>query len=251
MARHLLVSSICAIVALLAANPAVADDGQVLITHAKALAGNVTPGDTAGYPVTLSESGSYILGSSLYPGPRLDGIRSADSDTTIDLNGFRISGGPAAGTNNAANGIVGSGDRLTIKNGTIGAFRNAGISAPVVKYLIIKDIRLINNLYGIESGQGFYARIQDSTVASNRSHGIFCGSSCHVSDSVVSGNEHSGIFITSGTVLGNTISGNSIGIRASDDQGVGYGNNTIMQNTRYQVYGLVIKLVPNACVPAC
>ena len=44
------------------ASPALA---QVVITQAKALAGNVTPGDAAGFPVTLSQPGAYILGSNL------------------------------------------------------------------------------------------------------------------------------------------------------------------------------------------
>jgi hypothetical protein len=38
--------------------PAAAIDGEILITHAKALAGDVTPGDGAGYPVTISRAGT-------------------------------------------------------------------------------------------------------------------------------------------------------------------------------------------------
>ena len=65
---------------ILAATPAFAVDGQILITHAKALAGNVTPGDAAGYPVRLSLPGSYALGGNLLPGRYLDGIVAASSD---------------------------------------------------------------------------------------------------------------------------------------------------------------------------
>ena len=117
---------------------------QVLITHSKALAGNVTPGDAAGFPVTLSIAGSYKLASNLLPGAGLDGIVAAAEDISIDLNGFRIAGGPAGGTNNARFGIWGQGDRLTVKNGTIGAFAGVAIHAPDRLYLTIEHIRIIN-----------------------------------------------------------------------------------------------------------
>lgn len=41
--------------------PAQAADGQILISQAKALAGNVTHGDAPGFPVTLTQPGSYQL----------------------------------------------------------------------------------------------------------------------------------------------------------------------------------------------
>ena len=44
---------------------ATATDGVVLIDQARALAGNVTPGDAPGFPVTISEPGSYRLASDL------------------------------------------------------------------------------------------------------------------------------------------------------------------------------------------
>ena len=50
---------------LLAAGPAAAVDGLILIDQNKALAGNVTPGDTAGFPVSITRSGSYRLTSDL------------------------------------------------------------------------------------------------------------------------------------------------------------------------------------------
>ena len=39
--------------------PTWAVDGVILIDQNKALAGNVTPGDTPGFPVTISLPGSY------------------------------------------------------------------------------------------------------------------------------------------------------------------------------------------------
>ena len=57
-----------AAVTLLTASPSLAvtnQDGQVLITQAAVNAGNVTPGDTPGFPATISVPGSYRLASNL------------------------------------------------------------------------------------------------------------------------------------------------------------------------------------------
>jgi hypothetical protein len=53
-----------ALAALLAAAPASAvtnENGEVLITQAAVNAGNITPGDTPGFPVTISVGGSTGL----------------------------------------------------------------------------------------------------------------------------------------------------------------------------------------------
>src|SRR5579864_3177056 len=73
--------------------PAFAVDGVVLINQANALAGNVTPGDTPGFPVTISQSGSYKLSSNLViADPNANGIQITADNVTIDLNGFSIIG---------------------------------------------------------------------------------------------------------------------------------------------------------------
>jgi len=201
MPLHRFHSSILAFLAfcgMLAAAPAGAADGEILITQAKALAGNVTPGDAVGFPVTLSESGSYKLAGNLTPGPNKIGIVVAAPDVTIDLNGFKLSAGPAGGANNSTHGIAGQGDRLTVKNGTIGAFRISGINAASRDHLIVENMRIINGgYYGIYSTGGNNTRIQNSTVASNGNTGIVCGLSCHIEGSIVSGNGRYGIHIAS------------------------------------------------------
>ena len=55
--RNSLFAALVAAFASASACPAMAADGVVLITHAKALAGNITPGDAPGYPITLSKTG--------------------------------------------------------------------------------------------------------------------------------------------------------------------------------------------------
>ncbi|MFT7723951.1 MAG: hypothetical protein QM788_14165 [Roseateles sp.] len=75
--------------ALLGASSAFA---QVTIDQNKAMAGNVTPGDTPGFPVTINQPGSYKLTGNLTVPPGVDGILVKAENVTLDLNGFTIRG---------------------------------------------------------------------------------------------------------------------------------------------------------------
>lgn len=88
---------------MLAFIPAFALDGVVLINQSQALAGNVTAGDTPGFPVTLSQSGSYRLtGDLVVPDANTTAIRITADHVTLDLNGFAIIG-PTVCTSSPAN----------------------------------------------------------------------------------------------------------------------------------------------------
>lgn len=69
------------------------DEGVRVITQEDAEVGNVTAGDAPGFPVTISESDSYRLGSNM---TLLDGdttgIEITAGTVTLDLNGFSIVG---------------------------------------------------------------------------------------------------------------------------------------------------------------
>jgi hypothetical protein len=68
-------------------------DGIVLINQANALAGNVTPGDVPGFPVTISQAGSYRLTGNLSVADvNTTAILITAENVTLDLNGFTISG---------------------------------------------------------------------------------------------------------------------------------------------------------------
>lgn len=77
--------------ALFAAAPASAvtlDNGVVLITQADALAGNVTPSDTPGFPVTLSVSGSYRFASNLLVSTAVNGLSPPRQRSPSTSRGF-------------------------------------------------------------------------------------------------------------------------------------------------------------------
>ncbi len=87
--NRILWSLLCLVVAA----PVFAADGLIQINHARALAGGVTAGDTAGYPVTLSESGSYLLtGNLTAPNQNTTILAETAERVSIDLNGFAIVG---------------------------------------------------------------------------------------------------------------------------------------------------------------
>ena len=90
--RNSLFAALIAALASASGSPAIAADGEILITHAKALAGNVTPGDAPGYPITLSKTGSYRLGGNLIPGAGKNGIEITGDFVTLDFGGFTLNG---------------------------------------------------------------------------------------------------------------------------------------------------------------
>lgn len=113
---------------------AFATDGVIEINQAKALAGGVTPGDAAGFPVTLGASGSYRLTSNLdltFLGPGVAENTTAiqvsglNTVATIDLNGFAILGptfctATCAPTGTGQGVSAGSSDQtITLRNGVI------------------------------------------------------------------------------------------------------------------------------------
>lgn len=235
-------------IGLFFATPAAAADGTILITQAKALAGNVTPGDTAGFPVTISAPGSYTLASNLEVPANKNGIVVTATEVTLDLNGFRIDGGSVA-----AFGIVGQQRSLTVRNGTVRGFKNDGIRS-IGAMMIVENMRVEENgQNGVADTNNGYARIVNSTVFGNGAIGIGCTNSCHVAGNIISSNKQFGVYIfgKGGTVLGNTIYSNlNYGLYVVGS--AGFGNNTIVDNASGPISGTLVALFPNACSPqAC
>jgi hypothetical protein len=159
---------------------------QNLIDHNKALAGNVTPGDTAGYPITLSQSGHYVLKSNLVTNQAgSDGaIVVTAPNVTIDLNGFTINGSYICTRNdtnytvtcpNSSNnftGINGQARNLVVRNGSVVGFVEGIILADGGR---IEDVALNDNVDAVWAGGGKTAvRIVGSSFSRNF-RGIFSG----------------------------------------------------------------------------
>src|SRR5262249_53071646 len=105
-------------------------------------AGNVTPGDAPGFPVTISQPGSYRLSSNLDVPSHGLGIDIQADDVSIDLNGFRIRGNAMSGRAIAAGAapIPSSGFKgIVVRNGTISNF-DTGIDFSEVDFFTHLDL---------------------------------------------------------------------------------------------------------------
>ena len=234
-------AALCAALAVSLATPAHAA-GEILITHAKALAGNVTPGDPPGYPIVLTLPGSYQLASNLFTAANKITIQVTSDNVTIDLNGFTLQG-----SNVAFHGITGGVDGVTIKNGTITGFKFDGINGGTGSHWTVENMRVIENgRHGIFV-DGFHTAIRSSMVAVNGDRGISCALLCLVEGSVVSENRF-GIVMNNGSVLGSVIGNNAeFGIAGAF---AGFGNNTLIGNNAgggSEVSPGVAPMQPNTC----
>ncbi|MFC1602008.1 right-handed parallel beta-helix repeat-containing protein [Pseudomonadota bacterium] len=188
-------------------------DGVILIDQAKAMAGNVTPGDAAGFPVTIGQSGSYRLASNLTVADGTkDGIEITTNNVTVDLNGFSISGSG----NGIGRGIVGP-SSITVENG------------------VVRDM----GGHGIELDS--QARVQKVRSFGNGGHGISVTSAGILNDNSAADNAGNGIRIgVTSVVIGNAANVNGgngieevVAFQSPPAQGGGslVKNNTVGRNT--------------------
>jgi hypothetical protein len=249
---------------------------EILINQNKAQNGNVTPGDAAGFPVTISRSGKYKLGSNLVVPAGQTGIEVTAHGVTLDLNGFTIHN-----IQLGFRGLIGIEQkpalaRLTVMNGSIVRFQT-GIKAPG-PFSVVENTTVIDNSQnGIEVGN--LARVSNNTAQNNGWAGIALGNDSRASQNILSLNAATvgtsaihcqercliernvvtqsvngpGVFTQNGgLVIGNLIAGNkSFGLSA-DGAGTGFGHNMLINNNNngVQVSGILLPLDPNACQPA-
>ncbi len=264
--------------AVLFAGPAFGGDGRVEINQARALAGGVTPGDAAGFPVTLSQSGSYVLTGSLSGmNAATSAINVTSSFVSIDLNGFDIVGptictgegsaivcaplGAGRGIDAPTPGV----GTLAIRNGTIRGMGGDGLFV-IGANVLLHGLRLVGN--GVAG-----ARTDDDTVISscaairNQSRGFLSGAGTVVVDSVADGNGSdginagqasvvhrsassnnggAGIRVFGGSVVAQNItSDNAVALSAGGDS-VAYGGNAFDDPTLGGV-GAAVQVTPNLC----
>lgn len=107
---------------MLAPLPASATDGVIEINQPEALAGGINGSlvdDPPGFPVAITQSGSYRLTSNLVVTGSEDAISISDTApyTTLDLNGFAVLGNVQAppGVGIAAD----TASHVTVKNGAV------------------------------------------------------------------------------------------------------------------------------------
>lgn len=258
MNGHVTAAAFVLILPLWHAAPSFAQ-GATVVTQASAQAGDVTPGDAPGFPVTISQPGPYILGSHLTVPAGKIGIEVESDFVDIDMNGFSL-----IGSGVASSGVRAIRGRSRIHDGYITSFAGGIVLDPAepTDWWVIEDMQIVFSYGGSGvTAFGSQTRILDSTIAHNVESGLRCGRNCYIAGNSILSNGLVGIDIVSGLVLGNTIFDNGaaapnlrgFGILDSDAGGdTGFGNNVIARNNKNgpQVSG-VAPLQPNACVPDC
>lgn len=264
---HRIALAIAAIFGVFIIAPASA---QVVITQTKAIAGNVTPGDSPGFPVTLTQPGAYVLGSNLSVPANAVGIGVNNNNIDIDLKGFTITGNGVGGW-----GIASPYGEGSIHDGTITQFRNSGIYLRGTSWTIVNMKITRNGGPGVDGSGSAAMEVRGSLISGNGNHGILtgdaafilnnritqngrigvrCFEACHVEGNVLDRNDF-GVETVSGLVIGNTIA-RSTGAGVFDDGldtnpfDTGMANNMLINNSPSGVQVVrAIDVHPNTCKP--
>jgi hypothetical protein len=245
---HLAIHACVLVAALSIAAPARAGDGVLEINQTCATTTGCFPGDSAGFPVTITDPGSYRLTSNLtLSAANQTAIRfstTTDPIVTIDLGGFAITGvvtctgEPAACTGtDGGEGIVGGGFS-TIRNGTVRGMGAAGIRTGVGS-LIENVLAEQNGTTGIQisTGGGRRSIVRGCRVLRNGEDGL--GVSYQdgngnpagqvITGNLVAGNGGYGIRGQGSTVVGNVVANNLLAGIFLNGNG-GYADNLVFGN---------------------
>ena len=217
------------------------DNGDVLITQAAVNAGGITPGDTAGFPVTISLPGTYRLATNLTVTTAVNGIEVQANEVTIEMGGHTL-----AGSGIGRNGITSFNRSLSVQHGTVRGFtldgiRTIGANLSVDRMLISSNTRSGVFEDGISGNVGF-ARITNSQVTQNGT-GIKCDKGCFVQGSQIANSSNTGMYsMVNATVLDSIFAANVFPLSG---YGIAAGDNYFVGNL-YQTATL-LTLSPNRC----
>ena len=231
--------------AIMAFGSNIAGAAVVSIDQKSAQAGKVTEGDAPGFPVTISEPGSYRLSSNLIvKEASLTVIEITASDVTIDLAGFSIIGpntctgtpvecsisfggigvkavadeGPSPENVRVMNGTVrgmgGHGIRM-MGNGTVvervHSVSNGGPGIVVGMGTIVDSVALFNG-----SGAAVVGFMVRGTVAMNNTFGIFIRPGGVATGNSAIANAATGLSVQCpAVVVGNTTTNNGTNVQLS------------------------------------
>lgn len=244
------------------ATTAMAVDGVFEINQTCAVDTGCFNGDSAGFPVTITISGSYVLTSNL--GREFasgdvndDRIQVTADDVRLDLNGFAIrcfilvfpGGDTCTGT---ADGIEATGDRVTVENGSIKGWGGSGVI--VGDHSVVRNLTSgLNGRYGIFGSTGTIVQgnnvhdngidgisaqqaslVRDNTAHDNGQDGIDVSFTGLVVDNVVYNNTSDGIEASAGGRVTRNVSRSNGGFGLNLSSTVAYSDNTVTDNSTVQ-----------------
>lgn len=206
------------------AAPALAQ--PVNITKKAVKVGGITPGDTPGFPVTITTPGSYRLAGDLVVPAGAHGIVILTDDVTIDLNGFTISGPGAPLASTRGIYAATAQRRITVLNGQVSNF-GYGILLTGPHSHIQRVVATGNLQEGIYAG---YQGVVAECTSTENGRGITMVQGGVVRSNTVMSNRETGVLVVqSSLVVGNTISYNG-GAGLQLDALTGYADNALTGN---------------------
>jgi hypothetical protein len=175
-------------------------DGVREINQACATTTGCFTGDTPGFPVTITQSGSYRLTSRLQrPNAATHGIQISTVDVTIDLNGFEVIGGTSC-------------SGIPVSCSFTGAGRGITVDADFVTHVAVRNGFVRGSgATGIHLGQE--SLVENVRVAANGGDGIRVADLSHVLRCEASENGGRGIATLSRAILeGNVVRSTGAGM---------------------------------------
>jgi len=240
--------SLMLLLALAAPVLALAAGGALEINQDCAQAGCFA-GDGAGFPVTITQPGSYVLTSDLVVSSVVDAIEIQASPVDLDLNGHSLNGGgTCTGTPvTTCSGAVSSdgvylnatsaSGHIRVHNGTVRGFGNSGIEGGETgDGLLLEHLTIVENASnGIALGNNSYtstAQVRDSVLARNRPSGLYSFVRVDVENCIVFGNYSYGLNDEGGGTIANSRFENngSEGIVSSQSNAVALDHNVFHHN---------------------
>ena len=209
--------AVAALAFLLMARTTHAVDGVVLIDEAAVLAGGITPADAPGYPVTISEPGSYRLSQNLKVPAGMSGFWIETDDATLDLNGFSILGANSSFTDGIfsrnAGRCVDCIDAEGVRIVDVRAIGNGfnGIRLESQGGLIEGCSAHTNGNAGINA-QGNGTLVKNSVARNNKTYGIIGGSNSGYRSNVLTANNGGDLNpqVLGGVNLGENLCGTAV-----------------------------------------
>lgn len=158
---------------LAAAGPAQAVDGRIEINQTCAQLTGCLAGDAPGFPVSIAQSGSYVLtGNLALPDANTTAVEFSADDVDIDLNGFGIQGPGGSGSGIGITAVSGSETGATVRNGFVRGVGDTGIFAG--SHAHVADVSVSDN--GNDGVVFFVAGIlEGSRVFGNGDVGVVAG----------------------------------------------------------------------------
>jgi hypothetical protein len=222
---------------------ALAGGGVLEINQACATRTGCFPGDAAGFPVTISTAGSYLLTGNLAVPESTRGIEITGNSATLDLRGFTVTG---AGGTTSVDGVYISGQNAEVRNGSVRGFSRHGIFADGSTAegnalgSRILDMRSYANLTSgiVVSAPG--STVERCTAANNALRGIDISNTAIgslLTHSVARDNASLGIRVFPNTVDGAT----GWGFNVATNNNGGNANDQILKSTG------AFEIGPNVC----